>query len=191
MLNKSVQEPVDKMHGSIFVFLKRFVEKNYDHSTWLNLLSAAGVQNTSYEMHEMYPTQEIYNIVGAASAATGISAVELQESFGEFLVPDLLLIYKKYISPSWRTYEMLLYTESAMHSAVRKEDSRTSPPVLLVTKVGNKRLMIDYYSKRRMGPVAIGIIKGIAKYYNEQDKVKVQSLTAPNEERVQIAVDFE
>ena len=45
-------------------------------------------------------------------------------------------------------------------------------------------------SKRRMSGVAVGIIKGIAKYYNESDIVSVKRLTAPDEERVQIQVDF-
>lgn len=180
----------DKMHGSIFVFLKRYVESNYDYSTWLKLLESAKISRKSYEMHEMYPTQEIYDIVLKASEMTGASPYNLQEKFGEFLVPDLLLIYKKYINPAWKTYEMILHTEGAMHSAVKKEDGRTRPPVLFVSKVGEKVLYVDYYSKRRMAGVAIGIIKGIAKYYNESDQVKVIPLSKPEDERVQIRIEF-
>lgn len=180
----------DKMHGSIFVFLRRFFETKYDYSTWQQLLATAGIDHAPYTMHEMYPTREIYDILMAASNASGTDSVTLQEAFGEFLVPDLLLIYKKYIDPSWKTYDMLLHTESNMHAAVKKEDERTSPPKLMVTKIGTNKLMVDYHSKRRMGPVAIGIIKGIARYYNEHENVKVTSISAPHEERVQIAVDF-
>lgn len=181
----------DQMHGSIFVFLKRFVESNYDFSTWVKLLEMAAITRDAYHLHEMYPTREINAIVNAASEATGISPYHLQESFGEFLVPDLLLIYKKYIDPNWRTYEMLLYTEGAMHGAVRKEDNRTSPPILSVTKVGSKQLVIDYHSKRKMGGVAIGIIKGIAKFYHESELVKILPVSEPGAERVQIRVVFE
>ena len=180
----------DKMHGSIFVFLKRFVENQFDYSTWLKLLDKAAVGHTVYKLDEMYPTKEIYAIVKAASDLVGISEFELQEKFGEFLAPDLLLIYKKYIKPEWRTYEMLLNTEVAMHGAVRKEDGRTDPPILLVTKKGNKQLIVDYHSKRKMSSLAVGIIKGIARYYNEADLVKVTPLTLPHDERVQIKVDF-
>lgn len=180
----------DKMHGSIFVFLKRFVENEYDYSTWLKLLDKAGIERATYHMSEMYPTKEIYAIVEAASDLVGISEFELQEKFGEFLVPDLLLIYKKYIKPEWRTYDMLLNTELSMHGAVRKEDGRTDPPILLVTKKGNKQLIVDYHSKRKMSSLAVGIIKGISKYYNEADLIKVTSLTHPHDERVQIKVDF-
>ncbi|MBF9255043.1 heme NO-binding domain-containing protein [Pontibacter sp. 172403-2] len=180
----------DRMHGSIFVLLKRFIEGLYDYSTWVKLLESTGHENSLYQMHEMYPTRDLFAIISKASETTGISAYELMEQFGEFLVPDLLLIYNKYIHPDWRTYEMLLNTERSMHGAVKKQDSRTNPPMLLVTKKGSRQLIVDYYSKRRMSGVAVGIIMGIARYYNESDKIAVTRLTAADEERVQIKVDF-
>lgn len=85
---------------------------------------------------------------------------------------------------------MLLHTEEAMHGAVRKEDNRATPPLLLVTKKGNKQLIVDYNSKRRMAGVAVGIIKGIAHYFYESDIVTVTRITPADEERVQIKVDF-
>ncbi|MEJ8803413.1 heme NO-binding domain-containing protein [Pontibacter sp. H249] len=180
----------DRMHGSIFVLLKRFVENLYDYSTWLRLLEEAGIERASYQMHEMYPTSELFALVQKASQITGIPAYDLMERYGQFLVPDLMLIYNKYINPDWRTYEMLLNTEEAMHGAVRKEDSRTSPPKLLVTKKGANQLIIDYHSERRMAGVAVGIIKGIAQYFNESDKIEVTRITPEDEPRVQIRVSF-
>lgn len=188
MYNNTVRE--DRMHGSIFVLLKRFVENAYDYSTWIKLLETAGLKGSSYQMNEMYPTKELFAIIHTAAQITGISSYELMERYGEFLVPDLLLIYKKHIQPEWRTYDMLLNTEAAMHGAVRKENGKTNPPMLLVTKKGSKQLIVDYHSKRRMASMAVGMIKGIAKYYSESDIVKVTRLTPVEEERVQISVDF-
>jgi hypothetical protein len=191
MENKTVgEEKEDRMHGSIFVLLKRFIEHSYDYSTWVKLVEAAGIEQASYQMSEMYPTRELFGMVHAASQLSGTSSYEFMEQFGEFLVPDLLLVYKKYMRPEWRTYDLLLNTENAMHGAVRTEDSRADPPRLLVTKKGSKQLLVDYYSKRRMAGVAMGIIKGIARYYNESDLVQVTCMTAREEERVQIRVDF-
>jgi hypothetical protein len=73
---------------------------------------------------------------------------------------------------------------------VRKQENQADPPVLLVTRVHDKLLTIDYYSKRRMASLAIGIINGIAKYYNEADKVKVICQSDPNDERVQLRIEF-
>lgn len=180
----------DRMHGSFFVLLKRFVESQYGYSTWVNLLEAAGIKQAPYQMGETYPTSEIAAIVGKTSVLMGVPPHQLMEKFGESLVPDLLMMYKKYMHPEWRTYDMLLNTEAAMHAAVRKEDGRATPPLLLVTKKGSRQLIVDYYSKRRMGGVAVGIIKGIAKHYEESDKIEVTLLTPVGEERVQIRVDF-
>ncbi|MCX2739787.1 heme NO-binding domain-containing protein [Pontibacter anaerobius] len=180
----------DYMHGSIFVLLKRFIESSYNYSTWVNLLEAAGVTKPVYEMQNMYPTRDLVAIVYAAAAHSGVPANDLLEQFGEFLVPDLLLVFNKYVQPEWRTYEMLLYTEASMHGAVRRSDSRTNPPLLLITKKGSRQLIVDYHSKRRMAGMAVGIINGIARYYNESDVVQVKRLTPVDEERVQIHVDF-
>ncbi|GAA4295949.1 heme NO-binding domain-containing protein [Nibribacter koreensis] len=180
----------DMMHGSIFVLLKRFVEYTHDHSTWLGLVESAGVENASYQMHDMYPTDDLFAIVARASELSGTPVYDLMEQYGEFIVPDLLMVYKKYISPEWHTYDMLLNTEEAMHGAVRREDPRTTPPMLLVTKSGRDRLIVDYYSKRRMAGVAVGIIRGIANYYGEGDQVTVNRMSDPEDERVQIFVDF-
>jgi hypothetical protein len=180
----------DSMHGSIFVLLKRFVEYRYDFSTWIKLTEQAGIAHTSYQMQQMYPTREIFALLQAASHRTGIATEDLMEQFGEFIVPDLLLIYKKYLQPEWRTYDLLLNTEQAMHGAVRRENEQASPPVLLVTKKGNRQLLVEYHSIRRMAGVAIGIIKGIATYFQESEQVRVTCLTDKQEERVQIQVAF-
>lgn len=178
------------MHGSMFVMLQRFVENTYDHSTWVKMLKEAGVEHTSFQMQEMYPTHEIFAIVGCLSDTTGHSIFDLMEQFGEFMVSDLMLLYNRYVRPEWRTYEMLINTEDVMHGAVRREDNRTSPPRLSVIKKGANQLIIDYSSKRRMAGVAVGIVRGIAKYFDESDKVEVMLLSPADAENVQIKVDF-
>ncbi len=81
-------------------------------------------------------------------------------------------------------------TELVMHKAVRKEENKANPPVLNVSRVHDNLLIIDYYSKRRLACLAIGIIRGIIKFYNETDKVTVIPNTNPADERVQIRIEF-
>ncbi|RIJ41868.1 heme NO-binding domain-containing protein [Pontibacter oryzae] len=179
----------DQMHGSIFVFLKRFVESTYDFSTWIRLSEETGVNRTTYQMHEMYPVEELNTIIKAISETSGKGAHEVLEAFGTFLVPDLLLIFKKYIDPNWGTFEMIQNTETALHGAVRLQDNRTNPPRLNVTRVNKNLLVVDYYSKRRMASIAIGIIKGIAQHFNEIDCYKIWPLTDLDSERVQLRIE--
>lgn len=180
----------DRMHGTIFVLLNRYVQRLYDESTWVNLLEAAGIAHEPYQMQELYPTSEFFSLMEQASERVGTPLHHLMEQFGEFLVPDLLLLYKRHMRPEGNTYDMLLNTVAGMHAAVREKNNRKSPPMLLVTKKGDTQLIVDYHSKRKMAPFAVGAIKGLAKYYNEEDKVEVALLTPVEKERVQIRVDF-
>ncbi|WP_276495859.1 heme NO-binding domain-containing protein [Pontibacter litorisediminis] len=182
----------DLMHGSIFIFLKRYIENRHDYSTWIRILESENIERvaTPYQMTEVYPVSELYTILAAGALAEGVPYPEFQQDFGEFLVPDLLLVFKKFVNPDWKTYEMLQHIGSHMHSGIKRESAQTNPPPLHVTKVGKNMLVIDYHSKRRMAGFAIGIIKGLARYFHESDKVKVMPATDLLSERVQIRVEF-
>nr|WP_162426593.1 heme NO-binding domain-containing protein [Pontibacter pudoricolor] len=62
-------------------------------------MEEAGVEHTPYQMHEMYPTHEIFTIVNRLAQLTDQSDFTLQVQYGEFIVPDLMLVYGKYIQP--------------------------------------------------------------------------------------------
>ncbi|MDF3078737.1 MAG: hypothetical protein K0S09_2626 [Sphingobacteriaceae bacterium] len=178
-----------KVHGSIFFLLKKYVNAEFAAGTWDNLIKLSGAVG-EYELTYNYSLQEIGSIVAAASQLTGISHYNIQERFGEYLVPDLFKLYASYLRPEWKTFEVLMHTENVMHGAVRKLNSAANPPVLYVSKVNEKLLIIDYYSQRRMSALAVGIIKGIAKYFGESERINIKPMSDPDAERVQIRVQF-
>lgn len=180
----------DKLHGSIFVLLKKYVENTYSYDFWTKRKDEAGIGHAEYVLTEKYQTSEIFKILHSISLSTGTSVHELQEKFGEHLVPDLLSVYGKYVDPNWKTYDLIKHTESIMHKAVRMENQDANPPILNISTVSEKLMIIDYYSRRCMASLAIGIIKGIAKYYNENNVVSVKTTTGPDDERVQIRIEF-
>jgi hypothetical protein len=178
------------MHGTMFVLLRRFIESKYNYSMWIKIRESAGITHSPYELDVMYPTIELLDLLNEASRHSGEAVHVIMEKYGKALVPDLILVYHKYINPNWRTYDMILLAESHMHSVVKKEDNKKNPPMLHITKKGDKQLIIDYFSKRRMASVAVGIINGIAKHFDECDLVRVKLVTPAHEERVQIRVYF-
>ena len=179
------------VHGSIFFLLKKFVDQSLPYRGWEELLAKADLKDFSFELTKAYPLETIEAIMIAASEHTGLPVEKLKENFGEHMVPALFQMYKHYLQPGWKTYEILLKTEEVMHGAVRKLNSTAYPPVLNVSKVNDQLLIVDYHSKRKMGSLAVGIIKGIAKYYGEQEDINVECMTAPDAEDVQIKVHFD
>jgi hypothetical protein len=182
----------DTMHGSIFIFLKRYIESKYNYSTWVSIIQNQGLNrlDVPYQMNEVYPISELFTIMAEGARIGGITYHEFQEKFGKFLVPDLLLVFKRFINPDWRTYDMLQYVGSHMHGGIKKESSNTNPPPLHVSKVGKHTLILDYYSKRKMAGFAVGIIKGLAGYFQEEERVRVIPPADMLAERVQIRVEF-
>ena len=66
---------------------------------------------------------------------------------------------------------MVEHTERVKHGALRKLNSTANPPILNVTRVNSHKLIVYYFSKRRMGSLAVGIIKDIAKFYKENEDI--------------------
>lgn len=178
-----------RVHGSIFFLLKKFVVHHYSDEMWNQLVKEAHPSCTEFEMTKNYPLSDIESIVSCASEHSGYSVNQLKEMFGEWLVPDLFKIYSSYLNPDWKTLDVLEHTEVVMHGAVRKLNSTANPPILNVLRVSDTLTMIDYHSKRKMGSLAVGIIRGIANYYNEAHLFRIFSTTDPDAERVQIKVE--
>ena len=178
-----------EIHGSMLHLMRKFVIHTYSEVLWQQVTNDAHSLR-DFKTTKSYPLSDMTILMKAVSQHAGISVTEMEERFGEYLVPDLFRIYGSYLNPAWKTFDVLLNTERVMHGAVRHLNSTAHPPVLNVSKVNEHLLIIDYYSKRKLASLAIGIIKGIAAFYMEADSIEVKPTTEPDDERVQIRVEF-
>ena len=177
-----------RVHGSIFFLLRKFVIHSFSIEHWNKMLNTSDLSGEVFDIIKNYPLENLNSLIDSASQMSGIAPHELKEKFGEYMVPDLFVMYHQYLNPNWRTFEVLENTEKVMHGAVRSMNNSANPPVLHVNRVNDKLIIIDYHSKRRMGSLAIGIIKGIALFYNENTQISVIPVTAQDDERMQIRV---
>jgi hypothetical protein len=180
--------PALQIHGSIIYLLKKYVERNLTAGSWYRLSREAGLENLVVDPHDNYDLTVLATLRNVIAREMRLSANELYEKLGEFLVPDLLDIFRAHVNPSWNTYQLLENAEFVMHKAVRNQENKADPPVLNVSRVHDQLLIIDYYSKRRMASLAIGIIRGIAAHYKEN--IRIVPTTNANDERVQIRIEF-
>jgi hypothetical protein len=173
------------------MLFEKFVVSNYNVDVWLKFIQEGGITSNSFEMKRNYPASEMDMLLKITAEYMKLTKNEVMERFGEFLVPDLLKMYQSFVNPSWRTFDMLEHTEQVMHAAVRSGGVQANPPALHVTRVDDTLLYIDYYSRRKMACLGIGIIKGIARYYGESDKVHIIPKSNPDDERVQLRIEFD
>ncbi|PRY06819.1 heme-NO-binding protein [Pontibacter ummariensis] len=178
------------MHGFIFLQFKKFVQQTHGVQAWQELKDEAQVSRPQFNATEIYPDADIIALVHTAAAKWELPAEVFLEQVGTFLVPDLLDVYQLYINPAWRTLDLVEHTENNMHRAVRVSSPEATPPILHVTRVNAKKLIIDYHSKRRMAALAVGIIKGIAAHYQESDRINIVLHKYSGGERVQIELTY-
>jgi predicted hydrocarbon binding protein len=156
------------MHGTMFVHLRRYVEERYGAGVWPELLSSAGLGPRVYLPIRSYPDEELAAIVRAASTATHLETPALLESFGEYVAPHLIAMYRHLLKPTWRTLDVLLNVEETAHRAVRIEQPGASPPYLDAKRAGEHEVLVHYTSARRLCHVAKGIIGGLARHFGER-----------------------
>ena len=126
------------MHGTILTLLNRYLQIQNDHRTWVRLIELSGLGDVGFNHQTVYSDEHIYALVEPAVKMTGISAVELREKFGEYLVFDLTYMYQRLLKPEWKTLGTREHTENL-------------PPVLEAGRFGSNELMIDYVLLRCMG----------------------------------------
>ncbi|HKR63826.1 MAG TPA: heme NO-binding domain-containing protein [Thermoanaerobaculia bacterium] len=151
----------------MFVHLRKFTEDAYGAAAWNDVLSAAGLGPRVYLPITSYPDEEMAAIVGAAAQKTGLAVPALLESFGEYVAPHLVAMYRHLLKPTWRTLDVLEHVEETAHRAVRVEQPGAAPPYLEATRTSAHEITIDYTSARRLCFVAKGIIRGLSRHFDE------------------------
>jgi hypothetical protein len=152
------------MQGVIFDELEKFVGGQLGEPGLTHIRSLTG-RAAGYEIGANYPDDELNVIVGALLEATGQPPEELIEAFGIALVPGLLAVYGFLINPRWSFVDFLLNAEAVIHRGVRLNTPSAQPPALQCKRQGPDSVTITYRSKRRLCPLAKGIVRGAATHY--------------------------
>jgi hypothetical protein len=155
------------MHGTILSELQNFITVEFGLAFRNQMQHAAGVGPRIYMPITTYPDAEALALVQAAAQLSGRSAPELLTAFGEFLAPKLLEMYRHFVSPAWRTLDVLEHTESTIHRIVRLREPGATPPRLVCTRVSDNEVLIAYDSPRRLCSLGIGLAVGLAGHYAE------------------------
>jgi len=155
------------MHGVVFVELQKFVVKQHGHQGWKAVAEKAGLVHKVYLAAGQYPDSEIVSLVAAESAITGQGRFQIEEAFGEFIVPALLKMYGHLLKPDWKCLDVIEHTEGTMHTVVRASDKDALPPQLRTRRTAPDTVVVIYDSPRKMCALAMGIGKGLARRFNE------------------------
>lgn len=170
------------VHGIIFFYIQKFAEEAFASTTsWGRLRSTVTTSSEKYLPSGVYPDADAVHLLESISQSAGKSLPRILEQFGEFLAPHLVKVAGKYISPSWKTLDLIENTESIIHAMVRSQNPGAAPPVLETVRPATDELHLIYSSRRQLCPLAMGLIRGLSRHYGETVSIEETSCMHRND----------
>ena len=155
------------MHGVIFHEFSRYVDSHFGRQVWNDAVADAGLSNPVFLPTQLYPDADLLGIVSAVCRKIGREPAAVLEEFGVFIVPFLASLYAALIDANWTLLDLLERTEETIHRVVRIREVGAAPPQLKCRRLGLHEAEIHYTSDRKMCAFAKGIIRGLAKLYEQ------------------------
>ena len=81
-------------------------------------------------------------------------------------------VYKAFIKPEWKTLDILEHIEEYNYKILQAGEASELAGKFNCTRIDPFNLQIIYKSPRKMCPVLVGLIKGLAIHYHEQTSIK-------------------
>ncbi len=162
------------MHGLIFFYLHKFAVR-FPVSSASSTSAGATILRQTHLPSGVYPDADAVAILAELAGSVGRPVSDVVGEFGEFLAPNLLKVAGSSIDPEWRTLDLIENTESVIHRMVRVNNPGATPPVLEVLRVSPDEAQVIYSSKRQLCTLALGLIRGIARHFNERIEVSEAS----------------
>lgn len=160
------------MHGLIFFYLQKFADVAAAGSTsWKGIRSSVTTSAGKFLPSSTYPDADAVAILSTIADTTGRPLPAILEEFGHYLAPHLVKVAGPVVDPAWRTLDLIEHTEAIIHAMVRTTTPGAAPPVLETVRQSPDELHLVYSSARRLCPLAVGLMRGIAAHYGETIRI--------------------
>lgn len=162
------------MLGVIFTSLIEMMEQEVGIETTEEVLDKADVESgASYTAVGYYPPEELVSIVSHLSETTGIPVPDLVQKFGYYLFELLAASHPHAVEGKTSVIELLSQLDSHIHVEVKKLYPEADLPTFKTLEESADHIKLHYTSSNRLEPLADGLIKGGAEYFNEQVSVTI------------------
>lgn len=154
------------MKGIIFNLLEAVVTQAHGEKTWDHLLGAAGLDGAFTSLGN-YPDEDLFKLVGAASAALNLPPNAIVRWFGVEALPLLAEKYPAFFDGHASTRPFILTLNRIIHPEVRKLYPGAEPPTFEFDTSSPEVLILSYHSQRKLCALAEGFVEGAAAHFGE------------------------
>jgi hypothetical protein len=168
------------MKGIIFSEFVEMVENEFSIEICNQIIDESPLPSGgAYTSVGTYDYHEMLQLVTKLSEKSGIPIEDLVLSFGNYLFGRFYALYPAVFDNIHDTFDFLGHVEGHVHVEVRKLYTDTELPTFETLRPDEQTLIMVYRSKRPFSMLALGLIQGCIKHYNENIDVEWQDLSTP------------
>ena len=167
------------MKGIVFTEFLELVEDKFGLGVVQRVIDECELDTDGvYTSVGTYSHKDMFKMVGKLSEIKGIPIPELLNIYGEYFFNTLSKDYPQFMEKS-NLFGFLDSIEKYIHPEVLKLYPDAELPSFESEIKNDKEMMLNYMSSRKMSDLAIGLIKGASKYFDE--KVEVLKVIEKND----------
>ncbi len=164
------------MLGIVYTEFMDMVKDRFSEEVLDDLLDAPGLSTEgAFTSVGYYTHTDMIKLVVTLSQVTDIPVDTLVEVFGEHLFGVLISKYPTLAEGKSNALDMLESVDGTIHIEVMKLYPNAELPSFTCQRLGENHLLMQYRSKRPFSLLALGLIKGCAKYYGETLEISHES----------------
>jgi predicted hydrocarbon binding protein len=153
------------MKGVVFVALAEMIQNKYGHQFWNNVVSKSELESEGvYTAAATYKDEEANKLLASIASKLDKKSNDVLKIFGIYLAGYFNKKYPQFFS-SDGFFDFLASVDNIVHVEIKKLSPDSTPPKIQTIKLSEKEMTLLYFSKRKLCPLAIGLIKGSSHIY--------------------------
>ncbi len=156
------------MKGTIVLCLEQLVCSKFSREQWQRSLKEAGMNPaTMFLPFQDIDDAAVMKVVQAVCTTLNLTLTQAADAFGDYWVGTYSQeLYGQYYQRYTTTREFLTALDS-IHVTMTKTMQNAHPPRFTYEWKNEKTLIMHYTSQRHLIDFAVGLIKGVGKFYRE------------------------
>ena len=176
------------MYGLVNRAVEGLVTSRFGDAAWTTICERAGIEPGGFVAMDVYDDAVTYRLVDAASKTLDLPPEAVLEAFGEYwTIYTIEEGYGDLVSMMGSTLNEFLDNLDKMHERIGDAMPELVPPSFRREALDDGSSILHYYSEREgLAPMVIGLIKGLARRFDESIEIELLDNQAPGHKQFRL-----
>ena len=160
------------MHGVFIIGLKELVINKFDESFWSDIIEQAGLGKDFHPLsNQELADDKAVLLIKTTVKKLNLSDRQFGEIFGNYWIKTFARLKYFAFFDAFKSSRDFINQLSVMHQKLTQNLKEKKSPVFDVSWKNQYTAIINYNSERGLIHIAVGLLKALGDYYNEEISV--------------------